>query len=81
MNTVIVPVDFSDTSLHAARYAAQLLVGHGVTLILYHSYSKPSELAGVESDLENLQKELFNNSIVFPLCFCFSIYCDLIFSH
>ena len=44
MNTVIVPVDFSDTSLHAARYAAQMLVGHyGVTLLLYHSYSKPSE--------------------------------------
>ena len=27
MNTVIVPVDFSETSLHAARYAAQLLAG------------------------------------------------------
>ena len=41
MNTVIVPVDFSETSLHAARYAARLLTGHyGVTIILYHSYSK-----------------------------------------
>ena len=40
MTTVIVPVDFSSTSLHAARYAANLLVGHyGVTLLLYHSYS------------------------------------------
>ena len=41
MNTVIVPVDFSETSLHAAKYAAQLLTGHyGVTMVLYHSYGK-----------------------------------------
>lgn len=50
MKTVIVPVDFSDTSLNAARYAAKLFVGHyGVTIILYHSYSKPAELAEAES--------------------------------
>ena len=28
MKTVIVPVDFSDTSLNAARYATKLFVGH-----------------------------------------------------
>ena len=57
MKTVIVPVDFSPTSLHAAKYAAQLLVGHyGVTMVLYHSYSKASETEQVEADLEQLKK-------------------------
>ena len=38
MNTVIIPVDFSETSLNAARYAAQLLAGQkNVNIILYHS--------------------------------------------
>ncbi len=65
MTTVIVPVDFSDTSLHAARYASQLLVGHyGVTLILYHSYSKASELAEAKENLENLKAELMQSYIV-----------------
>ena len=44
MKTVIVPIDFSETSLHAAAYAAELLKGHyGVTMLLYHSYSKDDE--------------------------------------
>lgn len=65
MNTVIVPVDFSPTSLHAAKYAAQLLTGHyGVTLVLYHSYSKASEAAKVEQDLERLKTELMGDNIV-----------------
>ena len=65
MNTVIVPVDFSPTSLHAAKYAAQLLTGHyGVTLVLYHSYSKASEAAKVEQDLERLKTELMQDNIV-----------------
>lgn len=65
MTTVIVPVDFSPTSLHAARYAAQLLAGHyGITLILYHSYSKPSEAAKAQEDLELLRAELTKDNIV-----------------
>lgn len=65
MNTVMVPVDFSGTSLHAARYAAQLLVGHlNVTLILYHSYSKTSEEAKSQQDLEHLKEELEKNHII-----------------
>ncbi len=59
MNTVIVPVDFSATSLHTARYAAQLLVGHhGVNMLLYHSFSKHSEEAAAVQSLEELKKEL-----------------------
>jgi nucleotide-binding universal stress UspA family protein len=65
MNTVIVPVDFSETSLNAARYAAQLLTGHyGVTMILYHSYSKSSEAAKSASDLEALKAALMKDHIV-----------------
>jgi hypothetical protein len=58
MNTVIVPVDFSETSLHAAKYAAQLLVGHyGVTLILYHSYSKAADKDSIDQELEALKNQ------------------------
>ena len=59
MNTVIVPVDFSETSLHAARYAAKLLTGHyGVTMILYHSYGNSSEAVEATESLEQLKAEL-----------------------
>lgn len=65
MTTVIVPVDFSETSLHAARYAAQLLVGqYGVTLLLYHSYGKPAEGEKSAKMLEDLKNELMRDHIV-----------------
>ena len=65
MNTVIVPVDFSPTSLHAAEYAAQLLTGHyGVTMVLYHSYSKASEAEKAQADLEHLKTSLMKDNIV-----------------
>ena len=59
MTTVIVPVDFSETSLHAARYAAQLLAGKSdVNIILYHSYEKPVEAEHAAGALENVKIEL-----------------------
>ncbi|MEO7766407.1 MAG: universal stress protein [Ferruginibacter sp.] len=59
MNTVIVPVDFSSTSLHTARYAAQLMVGHvGVHMLVYHGYSKPSEEKESQEGLDKLKEEL-----------------------
>ncbi len=65
MDTVIVPVDFSSTSLHAARYAAKILVGrYGVTMILYHSYSKEKEAAKAAEDLAALKDELMQEYIV-----------------
>ena len=65
MHTVIVPVDFSSTSLHAANYAAKLLTGHyGVTLVLYHSYSKPDEAEPARKNLEQLKDHLMKNNIV-----------------
>ncbi len=58
MNTVIVPVDFSDASLNAANYAAQLFTGHeSVNMILYHIYEKPWESAGAGERLGQLKNE------------------------
>jgi nucleotide-binding universal stress UspA family protein len=65
MTTVIVPVDFSETSIHAAKYAAQLLVGHyGITLILYHSYDEENDEALGEKNLQDLKAELMEHYIV-----------------
>lgn len=59
MNTVIVPVDYSETSLNAANYAAQLLTGHyDVTMILYHHFSKEEEVAEHEQTLNDLKAKL-----------------------
>lgn len=65
MKTVIVPVDFSETSLNAARYAVQLLTGHyGVNMILLSVYDKPSQAAEIQAKLENLKEELSKTGIV-----------------
>jgi nucleotide-binding universal stress UspA family protein len=65
MKTVIVPVDFSDTSLNAAHFAAKLFVGHyGIEIILYHSYSSSSDEADVTQKLTDLKNELTEKNIV-----------------
>ena len=65
MKTVIVPVDFSETSLNAARYATNLLTGHyGVEMILYHMYEKASQAAETDENLQSLKEELMETGIV-----------------
>jgi nucleotide-binding universal stress UspA family protein len=65
MNTVIVPVDFSEPSLNAARYAVQLLTGHyGVNMILHHVYEKTGRAHEASENLEKLKKELMEIGIV-----------------
>lgn len=65
MQTVIVPVDFSETSLNAARYAVQLLTGHnGVNMILHHVYNKPVHAAESVQQLEKLKTDLLNTGTV-----------------
>ncbi len=65
MNTVIVPVDFSETSLNAARYATKLLTGHyGVNMILHHVYDKADDAAEITEKLEQLKNHLRENGIV-----------------
>jgi nucleotide-binding universal stress UspA family protein len=65
MQTVIVPIDFSDTSLNAAKYAVQLLTGHyGVNMILYSMYDKASNADETVQKLEALNEDLRNTGIV-----------------
>ena len=65
MQTVIVPVDFSDTSLNAARYAVQLLTGHyGVNMILHHVYENDNEATKTQQKLEDLKSTLLKSGIV-----------------
>jgi nucleotide-binding universal stress UspA family protein len=59
MQTVIVPVDFSETSLNAARYAMQMLNGHyGASMVLHHVYDKPAHAAEATEKLEQLKDSL-----------------------
>src|SRR6266498_4200809 len=59
MKTVIVPVDFSTTSLNAATYAVKMLAGsYDTDLILYHMYEKKNEEAVANQQLMNLQQAL-----------------------
>ncbi len=65
MTTVIVPVDFSETSLNAADYACKFLAGHyGATLVLYHSHAKEAEAAEKEQQLNELVQRLMNEHAV-----------------
>lgn len=62
MNTVIVPVDFSETSFNAARYAVKLLTNHPeVEITLYHTYDKPEAEENRLEGLEKLKEELLIN--------------------
>src|SRR5262245_38588067 len=59
MNTAIVPVDFSEISLNAARFAAKLLNGHdSIEILLYHCYEKDDEGENRLESLEKLRQEL-----------------------
>ncbi len=65
MQTVIVPIDFSATSLNAAGYAAQLLNGHyGVNMILHHVYDKAGKETEIIKKLEDLKTSLQEKGIV-----------------
>ena len=62
MNTVIVPIDFSEVSFNAARYAVKLLTDHNeVEIILYHTFDKPKEQESRTENLEKFKAELLIN--------------------
>jgi nucleotide-binding universal stress UspA family protein len=65
MKTVVVPVDFSETSYSTARYAVSMLSDRPeVNLILFHVYEKTSEDQEANSLLEGLKSQLsLDNSI------------------
>jgi len=51
MKTILVPVDFSSTSVHAARYAQKLAAQVGAKIILIHAYEPPPSFPMVEGML------------------------------
>ncbi|NOT52651.1 MAG: universal stress protein [Chitinophagaceae bacterium] len=65
MKNIIVPVDFSETSLNAARYATKLLTGHyGVNMILHHVYNDVKDADKMSRKLEELKEDLREVGIV-----------------
>ncbi len=65
MKTIIVPVDFSETSVNVARYATRLLTGqYGVKMILHHVYKESSEVDNITEKLEQLNIDLRESGIV-----------------
>lgn len=61
MHRVIIPVDFSDTALNAARFVALMLAGKKDALaILYHNYKDPSDQEMCINYLESLKMELLH---------------------
>ena len=65
MSTVIVPVDFSITSLNAAHYTARMLTGiYGADLILYHMFEKSSDEQLANTQLQQLKEQLAKENIV-----------------
>lgn len=59
MKTVIIPVDFSETALNAARYAAEMLSGKpDASIILYNLYHHNDEFELAGSYLDSLKNEL-----------------------
>ncbi|MGE5108343.1 MAG: universal stress protein [Sphingobacteriales bacterium] len=65
MKNVIIPVDFSETSLNAARYAANMLAGLAeANVILYNMFSKLEEADTATEYLESLEKEFKNKGVL-----------------
>jgi nucleotide-binding universal stress UspA family protein len=64
MKDVIIPVDFSETSLNAARYAGAMLSGRSdMHVILYNMFSDEAESETAGSYLESLKAELLQNGV------------------
>lgn len=58
MKNVIVPIDFSETSLNAADYAVKLFSRHPeINLMVYHVFEKENEEEGVEERLSNFKSQ------------------------
>jgi nucleotide-binding universal stress UspA family protein len=64
MNKVIIPIDFSETSLNAARYAAKMLAGKDTTTaILYHNYENTDDADISHNYQESLKKEFISAGV------------------
>jgi len=64
MHRVIIPVDFSETSLNAARFAAQMLAGKkDVVAILYNNYESPGDYDVAMMYQESLKREFLAKGV------------------
>ncbi len=64
MHRVIIPVDFSETSLNAARYAAQMLAGKDdAVAILYHNYESIDDQDISHNYQESLRQEFLSAGV------------------
>jgi nucleotide-binding universal stress UspA family protein len=63
MKKVIVPVDFSATSLNAARYAADMLANKDARVTLYNMYKVETEAATAQQYLDSLKAEMEQKGI------------------
>lgn len=64
MHRVIVPVDFSETSLNAARFTAQMLAGKKDTVaILYNNYESAGDYDVVVGYQESLKREFLARGV------------------
>ena len=64
MHRVIIPVDFSETSLNAARFAAQMLAGREDTVaVIYNNYESADDFDICLNYQESLKKEFFKAGV------------------
>lgn len=64
MHRVIIPIDFSETSLNAARYAAQMLAGRkNAVAVLYNNYESEGDHDVTVMYQENLRREFLARGV------------------
>jgi nucleotide-binding universal stress UspA family protein len=64
MHKVIIPIDFSETSLNAARFTAKMLAGKDdATAILYHNYENADDFDISHNYQESLKKEFIRAGV------------------
>lgn len=71
MNTIVVPVDFSDASYNSSNYAAALSNIYNANLILVHAYMNPMAIDQMpkvlllqpEKELQDVKEDLLNENV------------------
>ena len=65
MRDIIIPVDFSETSLNAARYGAAMLTGKPNTrVVLYTMFKDEEDAATSEQYLQSLKAEMEQKGVL-----------------
>lgn len=65
MYRIIIPIDFSETSLNAARFTAKMLAGKtDAVAVLYNNYDNEDDYDVVIGYQENLKKEFLKNGVI-----------------